>query len=186
MIYFWADTHFNHEGIIRHANRLVETVQEMNSLLINLWNSKVEQRDIVWFLGDFGFHAPNKDGTTDLNDIFWSLNGTKRLIVGNHDLKNNQVLRLPWDQVADLIEVKHQRKRATLCHYPLETWPGAWRGNLMLHGHCHGTLKRKLPKRFDVGVDALGATGPIPWEELVETAKREKFVPVDGHDKGDM
>ena len=57
----------------------------------------------------------------------------------------------------------------------------------MLHGHCHDTLKRKLPKRFDVGVDTmLGQNGPIPWDRLCELAQKERFQAVDGHDKGDI
>ena len=132
-------------------------------------------------------HAPTKEGTTDLGEIFWKLRGKKSLIVGNHDAKNTQVMRLPWERVEMLTEIKRNGQRATLCHYPLETWPASWRGSMMLHGHCHGTLKRKLPKRFDVGVDTeLGQNGPIPWGRLVELAAAEQFAPVDGHDKGDM
>lgn len=187
-LYIWADTHFNHEGIIKHTSRPFETVQEMNNWLIELWNGQVRREsDLVWFLGDFGFHAPNKGGAMDLGQIFWKLKGIKHLVIGNHDVKNTQVLRLPWQEVVMLKEIKHDRRRATVCHYPLETWPGAWRGNLMLHGHCHGTLKRKLPKRFDVGFDTeLGKNGPINWDYLCELAQRERFVPVDGHVKGEM
>ena len=184
--YFWADTHFNHEGILHHASRPYSSVAEMNEALIALWNGRVEREgDDVWMLGDFGFHAPTKAGTTDLGEIWWRLRGKKHLIVGNHDAKNNQVLRLPWETVALLHEVKIGGQRATLCHYPLETWPASWRGSMMLHGHCHGTLRRKIAKRFDVGVDAaVGVNGPIPWEELVERAAKETFTVVDGHGKG--
>ena len=156
--------------------------------LIALWNGQVTRdTDDVWVLGDFGFHAPTKEGTTDLGEIFWKLKGRKHLIVGNHDAKNNQILRLPWEKVEMLYELKRDGQRATLCHYPLETWPASWRGAMMLHGHCHGTLNRKLPKRFDVGVDTeLGSNGPILWDRLVELARQETFVAVDGHDKGDI
>jgi calcineurin-like phosphoesterase family protein len=159
----------------------------MNEGLIELWNARVEhENDDVWFLGDFGYHAPTQEYTTDLGVIFWKLRGKKHLIVGNHDVKNTQVMRLPWETVDMLKEIKLNGQRATLCHYPLETWPAAWRGAMMLHGHCHGTLKRKLPKRFDVGVDALGNNGPIPWDTLVEWASKETFMAVDGHEKGDL
>jgi calcineurin-like phosphoesterase family protein len=158
----------------------------MNESLIALWNGRVEREgDDIWLLGDFGFHAPTKEGTTDIGEIWWRLRGKKHLIVGNHDAQNNQVLRLPWETVALLHEVKIDGQRATLCHYPLETWPASWRGSMMLHGHCHGTLRRKIAKRFDVGVDAaLGVNGPIPWKELVERAMKETFTVVDGHGKG--
>ena len=183
--FFTADTHFNHTAILGLAKRDFPNVREMNSWLIETWNAKVTQeRDHVWVLGDFGFNAPTREGTTDLGELFWKLRGVKHLIVGNHDYKNTQVLRLPWESIHDLWEFKQDGLRAVLCHSPLETWAGSWRGNLHFHGHCHGSLQRKIPKRFDVGVDTLlGASGPIPWEELKELGMKEEFVPVDGHGK---
>ena len=183
-VYFWGDPHFNHEGILRHVGRpWATTVAAMNAGLVALWNGQVtRESDDVWVLGDFGFHAPTKEGTTDLGELFWKLRGKKHLIVGNHDIKNQQVMRLPWETVTPLHELKIGGQRATLCHYPLETWPASWRGSMMLHGHCHGSLRRKVAKRFDVGVDTdIGQNGPILWDTLVEMAAKETFVPVDGH-----
>lgn len=181
MIYFWSDTHFNHRGILKHTTRPFGDIREMNAWMVDVWNSAVRQeRDTVFHLGDFGFSTADGE---DLGEIFWRLRGKKHLIVGNHDEKNPQVLRLPWESISPLKTFKLEGVRAELCHYPLETWKGAWRGTLMLHGHCHGTLKRKVPKRFDVGVDTeLGAAGPIPLSELVARAAREAFVPQDGQD----
>ena len=52
MTYFWADTHFNHEGILHHAARPYGSVVEMNETLIALWNGRVEKEgDDVWVLG---------------------------------------------------------------------------------------------------------------------------------------
>jgi calcineurin-like phosphoesterase family protein len=182
-VYFWADTHFNHAYMLGVYPWRGATIREMNANLVALWNGQVtRESDDVWLLGDFGFHAPTKEGTEDLGELFWRLRGRKHLVVGNHDAKNPQVLRLPWESVDYLTEFKLGGQRATLCHYPLETWPASWRGSLMLHGHCHGSLRRKVPKRFDVGVDAeIGRSGPVSWERLVETASKEQFVAQDGH-----
>ena len=177
MHYFWADTHFNHGNIIKYSTRPYRDAKEMNRELQAKWNSAVlKENDEVWFLGDFGFHGAGGD---DLGEIFWKLRGKKHLVVGNHDEKNPQTLRLPWESVEKLYTFKQGGLRAELCHYPLETWKGSWRGTLMLHGHCHGTLKRKLPKRFDVGVDCFPT--PVSWDKLVALAAKEEFLPVDGH-----
>lgn len=186
--YFWADTHFNHLGILGYTTRPWHTISQMNEELVKLWNSKVTRDgDMVWVLGDFGFHH---SGGEDLWHLFYALKGNKSLIVGNHDEKNPAVLRLPWEKVERLYTFKENKKRAELCHYPLETWKGSHDGGLMLHGHSHGTLKRKLKGRWDVGVDTeLGRSGPIPFELLVELTAKEKFVPTDAHGdgvKGDM
>jgi len=183
-LHFWADTHFNHAGILQYATRPYGGVKEMNAALIERWNTTVQTDDVIWFLGDFGF--PPKAGGDELTSIFAQLNGQKNLIVGNHDYKNKQVLRLGWNELEDLKQVKLGGVRATLCHYPLETWPASWSGAIMLHGHCHGTLKRKLPKRFDVGCDVEWV--PVSGEALLQRAAAEKFVAVDGHEEkgGDL
>lgn len=180
--YFWSDTHFNHKGILRYTSRPYTNIYDMNTDLVERSNAVVlKESDHLWILGDFGF--VHKEGE-DLGEIFWRLRGRKHLIVGNHDEKNPQVMRLPWESIHHLHTFKLQGYRAELCHYPLETWKASWRGALMLHGHCHGTLKRKLPKRFDVGCDV--EMFPVEWATLVNRANEEIFLAVDGHGEQDL
>ena len=82
MIYFIADTHFNHENIIKYCDRPFSNAKEMNEYIIQKWNSVVKEDDIVYHLGDVGF------GTTEmLKELISRLNGTKILLRGNHDFK---------------------------------------------------------------------------------------------------
>ena len=60
MIYFIADTHFNHENIIKYCDRPLSNAKEMNEYIIQKWNSVVNEDDIVYHLGDVGF------GTTEM------------------------------------------------------------------------------------------------------------------------
>ena len=84
MIYFIADTHFNHENIIKYCNRPFKNTEEMNEYIIKKWNSVVKSEDIVYHLGDVGF------GTIDeLKKLLAKLNGTKILVMGNHDVRRS-------------------------------------------------------------------------------------------------
>lgn len=182
MIYFWADTHFNHSKIIEFTTRDDLSVEGMNERLIASWNT-IGKYDKIWFLGDFGFHRHAEEGYA-LEDIFSRLNGIKCLVVGNHDEKNPAVLKLPWSRIEKLHTVKWEGMRAEICHYPLETWKRATHGALMLHGHSHGTLQRKLPHRFDVGADCF--PNPMALEVLWERAKEQPFMVVDHHGESEM
>jgi calcineurin-like phosphoesterase family protein len=206
-VFFTADLHFNHSGIIGYCGRrnpwtgeTYRTAGEMNRALIQQWNSRVlRESDIVWCLGDFGFPVgKGPDAGEELDIIFHKLRGIKNFVRGNHDLKNkSQVLALPWENAVvirdgagkpertilpDLVTFKDNGRRAVLCHYPLETWDAAARGALMLHGHSHGSLKRVIPHRFDVGVDTeLGKDGPIDFETIWEISTKQAYKVQDHH-----
>lgn len=179
MIFFTSDSHLNHRGILKHTNRPWSNVRAMNEGLVAAWNGAVlRENDTVYHLGDFGMHAPNDGEGEDLGVLFWRLRGRKHLVVGNHDAKNPQVLRLPWESIGQIVEVKKDGRRLVLCHYALESWAGMHHGAAHLHGHSHGTL-RKAPRRIDVGVDCFPA--PVSWDEVWAQVDRETFVPVDHH-----
>ena len=53
-IFFTSDTHFNAQRTLDLSKRPFNDLNEMNSTLINNWNSVVGKNDIVFHLGDFG------------------------------------------------------------------------------------------------------------------------------------
>jgi len=185
--FFTADLHFNHVGIMTHCKRQFRDVKHMNRSMIEAWNDTVtRESDVVWVLGDFGFKSNTGD---DLEEIFYKLRGVKRFVVGNHDEKNPVGMKLPWDNAEQmkgsgtrlpfLVTFRDNGRRAELCHYPLETWKNAARGTLMLHGHSHGSLKRVIPHRFDVGVDVWHK--PVNFEALWELAQNQREYQAQDH-----
>ena len=60
-IFFIADTHFTEENIIKYENRPFPSVQDMNERLIENWNTRVSEEDIVYVLGDFGAFGQEKE-----------------------------------------------------------------------------------------------------------------------------
>jgi calcineurin-like phosphoesterase family protein len=85
-IWIISDTHFNHSNILKFVDdkgenvRAFDSLQEMNEIMIQNWNSVVRPGDLVYHLGDVFF------GDQDWFKKTWPrLMGSKRLIVGNHD-----------------------------------------------------------------------------------------------------
>lgn len=79
--FFIADTHFGGENIRRYENRPFETAQEMDEKLIENWNRVVGKEDTVYVLGDFSDYSDEEKE----REILTQLNGTKILVMGNHD-----------------------------------------------------------------------------------------------------
>lgn len=168
-VFFTADSHFGHKGVIRLAGRPFGSVEEMEEGLIERWNAVVAPGDLVYHLGDFCFK-----GSKAAAKVLERLNGDIVLIRGNHDSKNSLKLER-WRAVHDLLEITLQKQRIALCHYPLLEWPGAWKGALHLHGHTHGQVPPHS-RRADVGAD-VWAFRPVTLEQIL--ARLEGASPYD-------
>jgi calcineurin-like phosphoesterase family protein len=140
MFWFTADTHFDHDNIMRHCSRPFTHVNYMNEYLIEQWNKVVAPGDVVVIAGDFAW--ANKGSHSYVEKMFTSqLNGSKIFLKGNHD---------HWWKG----EIRHiYRKNVCgltlhVCHYPFRSWIHGYN----LHGHSHGTLEPWF-NQLDVGVD---------------------------------
>jgi calcineurin-like phosphoesterase family protein len=54
-IFFTGCTHFGHANIIKLAQRPFASIEEMNEVLVERWNSTVGSDDTVYHLGDFSW-----------------------------------------------------------------------------------------------------------------------------------
>ena len=163
-----ADTHFGHALMLmpEACARPYSTTDEMDQCLIDNWNRAVHPRDTVWHLGDFAMRLDDRR----VAQIFHALNGTKKLIIGNHDTDSQGNLlpslkRLPWAEVAHAAEITHDGQRIMLSHYAGYVWNAQHRGAYQAFGHSHGKAVG-MPGSLDVGVDAQGYR-PISVEEFV-------------------
>lgn len=175
-----SDTHFNHDNIIGFCARPFATAKEMNEAMIEAWNAHVGVKDEVFVAGDFSYGARREYHMT-VEDILRYLNGTKHLILGNHDLEY-KIGDVPgWATVQHYREFKMNKIRYVMSHYPMETWRNAQHGWIMLHGHSHGGMKRIIPHRFDIGVDSTQVFHPLPLSHFAELAAAQEFEPQDHH-----
>ncbi|MCJ2073276.1 metallophosphoesterase [Methylobacterium sp. J-030] len=151
--FFTADTHFGDPHILRHQRARFDTIGAHDETLIARWNAVVGPGDSVWHLGDFAAHASRDHCAA----VFARLNGTKRLVRGNHD--SNRVLDLPWAEPPvdsarlSIRDARGTEHRLFLSHYAHRAWPGLWRETRHLYGHSHGCLP-DTSRSCDVGVDA--------------------------------
>ncbi|KZC01389.1 hypothetical protein AU375_02313 [Methylobacterium radiotolerans] len=168
-MFFTADTHFGHRGIIRMCERPYADAAEMDEALIKSWNARVQPSDTVWHLGDFAM-GPKRER---LAAIFERLNGTKRLVKGNHD--GPATLALPWAQVEKLVEISDHGVSLVLCHYSLRAWRGSFGDTIQLFGHTHGLLPGTT-QSCDVGVDSWGMA-PVSLAQILHRCGQEKAEP---------
>ena len=148
MIWFTADTHFDHHNILKASYRPFDSVEDMNEAIIGNWNKVVKPNDEVYHLGDFCW----KTQVDRWAYFVGRLNGTISLIKGNHDAGRKQIAHL-FKEVEWLKVLRYEKQRITLCHYAMRTWYCSHYGTYQLYGHSHGT---SIPegKQMDVGIDA--------------------------------
>jgi calcineurin-like phosphoesterase family protein len=134
-IFVVSDTHFNHQNLLgfetSSRGARFAHVNAMNRRMIENWNSVVNHEDIVYHLGDV--YLGNQQAAAD---ILKSLNGRKRLILGNHDVGKNTVLHVYFQKIySSRIFTEYN---AVLTHLPVH--PDSMRGGRFgrnIHGHIH-------------------------------------------------
>ena len=173
MIYYISDLHFGHSNIIKLCNRPFQSLEEMNDVLINNWNSKVTNGDKVYIIGDLFFRNQNNP-----EEILSKLKGKKYLIVGNHDkswLKKIDTSKY-FESVDNMLIFSNGKNKVTLCHYPMMSFEGDY----LIHGHIHNnknadywTLLKSMDNALNASAEINNYT-PVTFEELVENNKKFK------------
>ena len=166
MVYFTADMHFGHRAIINMQNRPFESVEEMDRILLQNYNSVVRQNDTVYILGDICHHMKIEDA----DDLIRKMNGKKYLIVGNHDKKYDPRL---FEDIKDFMKISVEGRNFALMHYPMLSWPKKNSGGYQLHGHIHACMEYNEAnraegiRRYDVGVDA-NRFFPVSVKQIID------------------
>lgn len=157
--YFTSDWHVGHKNCIRFDDRPFKDLNHMHRTLVNNYNATVDHDDICFFGGDMGL-----TNSETLNKIVSELNGTKVLILGNHDKGEVAMQRLGFDIVIYGAMFYISGHKVTMTHCPLkgiyredvsgmnnadgDNWHGENRyknqkftiedmGQFHLHGHIH-------------------------------------------------
>lgn len=163
-IFFTADHHFGHKGIIEYCNRPFSCTHDMNKYMIDQWNSVVGKKDIIYHLGDFSM-----SGTNSTKAILERLNGLKYLCIGSHDKSAAKCFN-SFEDIADTMFISVHGVEIFMAHHCHKVWPKSHYGSYHLFGHSHCGLNKYTQnegKLLDVGVDCHEFK---PWsiEEIKE------------------
>lgn len=161
-IFFTSDWHIGHKAVLKETfdNRPFKDIEHMHRVLINNFNSTVPEDGITYFLGDIGLCKSDT-----VRNVITQLNGTKIVVLGNHDKGANAMMNLGFDVAVHGIRMVIAGHMVSMSHCPLrgvwrenttnmkgtdgnENWHGErkhWRftfadeGQFHLHGHIHSS-----------------------------------------------
>lgn len=142
--YFIADTHFGHKNILSYDNRPFNTTEEQDQAIIDRWNEKVGLLDDIWILGDVSWYS-----VTKTIEILNSLNGDKKLCIGNHDSKliKNKDFRNCFTEIVEYKEFNYGDKNIILSHYPIPCFKNHYYGWCHLYGHVHNSFEWNMMEK---------------------------------------
>ena len=153
-VFVTSDIHFSHKMILQYNPKtrgMFRDTDEMNETIIERWNETVGVDDHTFILGDVSMGDVSR-----APGYIARLNGTKTLILGNHDrsLMKIEGIRDLFHGVYDYLVYSHSKQdHYVMFHYPIASWDGKSRGSVHLFGHCHGAPSGIKGKAMDVGMD---------------------------------
>jgi len=191
--YVSSDLHFSHKNIIKYcpdSRGHLNSVGEMNEVLINNFNNVLTEEDHIYLLGDIGFGSPEST-----MEFLKRINGTKTIIHGNHDRKliASPIFRNPSERrLAGIIEdtpykvisqtIGGKKYGVVLFHFRIAEWDGMHHGSIHLFGHSHGTGPEQPGRCQDIGVDTNNLM-PYNLEDILRKLSNKPMT-FSGHHDG--
>ena len=171
-IWITSDLHLGHRNILSfERNNLNDngfyfnTIEEYNDMVIRRINSSVDEQDILYILGDFGF------GTTEeITKWVSQINGYKVLILGNHDhFSVKQALEMGFNEAYQgPYFLKEGKGMILMAHEPpIEAKENPYIA-YCFYGHLHDMVVT-YPNYINVNVD-INHYKPINLSKYIQKA----------------
>lgn len=174
MVFFIAETHFDHENILSLFKRPFGTIEQMNEAIIENWNRKITGNDTVYITGDIFFRSKDPEA------ILRRLHGKKHLAIGNHDtwIKHVNVDKY-FKKVGHYLTGTDGYHGLVMCHYP-QIYFAHPKRFYAIHGHIHANTDDDIWPALVARDHVLNASvdingfAPVTFDELYANNARFK------------
>lgn len=167
-VFFISDLHFGHKSFLPFRKEThgidFKDEQVMNEWIIESINSVVrKKRDMLWILGDIAW------GSSELHNV-GRLNGTKKLIIGNHD----KFKTLEYHRYFEKVHGACRHYGLVMTHVPIHPSEMKYRNwSVNVHGHIHHKERDIGFPYINVNMDIIGPK-PISLDEIREIIKQNE------------
>lgn len=209
-LYFVSDTHFGHNKDFIYEKRGFSSVGEHDAGLIHTINSIVAETDILIHCGDFSLNTSRERFDQILDEInchniyyLWGNHNSPSQAAYFQQLTfltggriDGELYPLRYKNLVYVgnyleVEVSYQkntvemgRKTIVCCHYPIQEFNDAKRGNWMICGHSHygntTTHADNLSGKYlDVGWE--GHRKPLSFAEVKAIMNKKEILQISHH-----
>jgi calcineurin-like phosphoesterase family protein len=198
-VWVTSDTHYSHTNICRGVTnwrlpngdvpekqtRPFETLDKMNTSIVNNINEVVGQDDVLIHFGDWSFGG--FESIKELRNRIWCKE--IHLIYGNHDhhiVNNRENCQKHFTSSQWFLQINYLGETLECMHYPIASWNGLNKGRIHLHGHTHLPNHKKFGngRRMDVGMDGNPNFLPYDLRTVINDMKKRPIgsdLGVDDH-----
>lgn len=168
-IFFASDHHLFHRNILNFTDdngdiiRKFDNIEQHNDCILTKHNERVQDGDIVYFMGDVAF--PRQEDNLGL--YLSKFKGRKRLIPGNHDNIKELCKHFGKVQIWRVFKGEGIEYPFTVTHVPIDTQ--SIKGLFNVHGHIHQN-KSPTPRHINLSMEAINYT-PVEFDELQQMMK---------------
>ena len=178
-IFVCSDLHLSHDRQFIWGPRGFNSIEEMNTAIIERFNATVSPEDDVYILGDLCLGGADAMGPN--TKFIEQLNGRLHIILGNHDTPKRIEM---YHYCKNIVEVVY----ATMIHYGgyhfyLSHFPTMTANlekeslkqcTINLYGHTHqqNNFYNDIPFMYHVGVDSHNCY-PVLLDDAIEEMKNK-------------
>lgn len=159
LVWFTSDPHFSCPNTLRREHRPFKNVEDYDSYVVDLWNSQVKRKDIIYVIGDF---VSCDDSWRDGLNVVKRIKARVVLVVGNNEHKvvktmfdgnytqfNNYCRRVGFVDVRYYAYVRVDKYEVYLTHEPRNHNLA----HITLFGHVHKGVGVYKPCGFNMFLD---------------------------------